>query len=567
MEKYLVSDIKKMIRESIEEASLGKVRPGAIKPSTAAPTQIPQGQSGVKQSTTSSDEGKYFPVVSYCYRKNDGENGESIVHLGLAYVYDQHVPILQKMYSKMGGIFSVVKKGKSIVELDINDANLDSFKKIIPTFQEILKRATTLTHNAKYDEKKLEELGTDITNALDATPTLEELEAYNSLVAKNWREMMNAVNDPNIKSRVKSLGAFYISNNGDETIDHRLTDRNKAIILAQDPSATYVTQKVAWEQKFNRTIVDENKFILVNYPNNKVVTKDIKEQVARKFGYGTYDNYKKLKRAGTVQRGRIHSFEMECQKRAQGFAFTYFIKMYDIANTQLMPGAEDIFETQEGYVNNLFGVPNDLANTNKAVIDASAKQAQTNAPLLQTDRTDTMLQNCLYIAIKACRNEGIPFKESGNIPEDIGGAIYEYEIKRADSTYHIPNPAARKTFAQSIAAAVSVSLGLENAIMSAFYNDHGDMTDKEAQDAYGEFNGFVAAFSSKEGREAGNATVTPLKMVNETMNENINDFNGFKNFLLKSGVNIINNEEMNDDITSQMMEESFFEMYDKLERL
>lgn len=574
MVKISLDSVKKAVNEAINEIKLGSLNNLKGNNSTTQPQTQTQ---AVANQPTSKEEGKQFPVVSYCLSEKKEGQDEPVVRLGLSYIYDQHLPILQKLYKKLDGVFTISKTGKNTIEIDIPESALDTFKKVVPTLKEALRRASSMTRNANYDEKKLDNLANDILTSISNAPSYEELQEYNKQVANNWRELASKMNDPAIKAKLRGLGAFYLTNTEDGGIDHKLSDTNKYLILRADQNATYVTQEAGWA-KLNRTIKDPSKYILVKVPAHKAVDMVTKDAVARRLGYGTYANYKKLKRAGTIQRGRIHEFEMQCQAAASGPDFAYLTKMYDVANTEVIPGMEDIFNTQEGYVNNLFGIPNDVAAANKEKTEKEIKDYKEahsgETQNVTTGRTDAMLTNTLNVILRACIAEGVPFKESGNISEDIGSAIYQYELKRANTEYHIEKPADAEMFAKSIAACVSQSLGLENSALVSYTKEH-DMSDTDAQDAWGEFFGIINAISSKKGLETGTADIKPIKLVaesDEAINEgigSISSFGDFKAFLKGIGINVKDStkNDIEEEVVPENIQESILSFGKRLDTL
>ena len=549
MSKIAVAELNNIIKKAVLNEA--KINPFAPKASTTATAQqqpqVAQAgnaatapQAGLKKTK---DEGKYYPDVAYAFVKNDGPNGENICHLGINYVYDQHLPALQALHNKVNGAFAVSKKGKSGIEIEIPEDKLNLFKRYIPVIIKMLDMAS------QSDPKKL----------------------------------VSNMNDPAVKKRMQTIGGFF-PNNGFEGIDHQLTDANKAMILAQDPNATYVTQKEGWDE-LNREIIDPSNYIIVKVPSNHPITKDIRDTVARRLKYGSYDAFKKMKRGDVkngippLPSGRVHKFEMECRAEAfrQNRGFTYPKKLYDIANTRQIPGTKNYFETEERFINNLFGIPNDIAKANKSATDAAIAKTVASMPTAPvTGWTDTMLVNALNVMIRACRNVGINFKESGNVAEDIGSAIYQYEKKRAVDEYHIPKPADQEAFANSISAAISNSLNIENAIYRTYMNGQ-TMTDEEAQAAMGEYASISAAISSKKGRETGDKDIPFLKMVVENLSPRCS-YDEFKRFLESRGVTIVGNEEnlaedaveeieVNDEPTNKAINESFYSLFDKIELL
>ena len=591
MSKIAVAELNNIIKKAVLNEA--KINPFAPKASTTATAQqqpqVAQAgnaatapQAGLKKTK---DEGKYYPDVAYAFVKNDGPNGENICHLGINYVYDQHLPALQALHNKVNGAFAVSKKGKSGIEIEIPEDKLNLFKRYIPVIIKMLDMASQSDPKkaSKYDPQALQNLENDILESFKYMPSSEELANYNASVAKNWRELVSNMNDPAVKKRMQTIGGFF-PNNGFEGIDHQLTDANKAMILAQDPNATYVTQKEGWDE-LNREIIDPSNYIIVKVPSNHPITKDIRDTVARRLKYGSYDAFKKMKRGDVkngippLPSGRVHKFEMECRAEAfrQNRGFTYPKKLYDIANTRQIPGTKNYFETEERFINNLFGIPNDIAKANKSATDAAIAKTVASMPTAPvTGWTDTMLVNALNVMIRACRNVGINFKESGNVAEDIGSAIYQYEKKRAVDEYHIPKPADQEAFANSISAAISNSLNIENAIYRTYMNGQ-TMTDEEAQAAMGEYASISAAISSKKGRETGDKDIPFLKMVVENLSPRCS-YDEFKRFLESRGVTIVGNEEnlaedaveeieVNDEPTNKAINESFYSLFDKIELL
>lgn len=567
--KISVSNIKNLVNEAIEEAKLGKG--GAFKAQ-------PQVTTGAQGNTKDPNEGKFFPRLSYCFVKNDGPNGEAMYHIGLNYVYSQHADILKRFYEKTGKGFSVIKDNgrKDAVELDVPEQNIDLFKKYLPLTAEVLKKAATLTRNTKYDEKAIQGLADDIIKGINTAPNSEELKAYYDSVSKSWKEMMDKVNDPAIQQRLKNLGAYVPSGSNEfDSIDYQMSDETKAIALAQDPNATYITQEAGWK-RLNREIIDPSKFIIVPVPSHKMVTKDVRERAATALGYGTYDAFKKMKRQGLITKGRQHKFDMKCQYLSSDKYFMYPVKMYDIANTRVMPGMEDYFETEERFINNLFGLPNDFAIKNKKKTDQDIEAYKKANPQTQvtTARTETMLANALFLMIRACRNYGITFSESGNVAEDIGAAVYRYEYQRAKDEYKMPRAEDIKLFAESVAAAVSVSLGIENAILKNFYSQRGTMSDDQAQKAFGDFLSITNAMSSEEGRKSGNRGITQLQMVVEGMGQK--NYNWFVNFLETNGIQVVPEKQIGNELEEEVIDdkeensvvkESFYKFLDKIEML
>lgn len=383
----------------------------------------------------------------------------------------------------------------------------DEFIQKIPDIVDLLYQFKTVNKMTKvsfvYDETFRDEFKQKFADIAEKTPNEKDIEEANMRIADTWMDLLSTLKDPATLNKLNSInGAIYpmasaaasrntqapdtFGDNGFES-GHALSFRNRMQVFAQDPNATFVTQKFAWEKYYNHEVIDPTRFILVTIPSHKKVDLSDRDKGAQKAGYaGGYDEFKTRKKRGELQGGELHAVRMNAQKASNDDVFFTTVKMYDVANTRPIPGMQSKFLPGAGQLrdleNNVMGIPNAAAR--KAGVAPVAA-----APIPQTTSNGSndqvqLIKDSLVAIVKKEVQSSTP-AETGNAERDIVNYAYAYaKFLLATAFQGISKPETQEAFCQGFVAGVAVAVGIEdpqaaNYLQSALANRGKDSTIKQ----------------------------------------------------------------------------------------
>lgn len=158
----------------------------------------------------------------------------------------------------------------------------------------------------------------------EKTATIDRLEKFKET-------LVNIDSDEEFKKTMQAILAQKSSEG------HRYSFMNSILIWITDPKATLVKSKINW-LKFNRTIIDPTKKIIIRSPSRNAIkpySKPEKEIVTNKFLEKV--NKKSVDQLGPGERERLG---IALRGRFTGNSFD-FTPVYDVTNTKQIEGKED----------------------------------------------------------------------------------------------------------------------------------------------------------------------------------------------------------------------------------
>lgn len=390
----------------------------------------------------------------------------------------------------------IVRPGKNTDFVNIADTIIDTLYKM----PQVNNKMTGFS--VKYDPSFEDEFITRIRDMVKKTPTAQEIEEVNMKIADNWTELLANMKDPAIQQKLGNISGIIASSvsaaqaradvKGDNGFDagHQLSFRNKMQIFAQDPNATFVTQEFQW-RKWGHEVIDPNKFIIITHPSRKKVDVNDKDAGAKRSGFaGGNDEFKMRKKRGELQGGEIHAVKMNTQYASSDDVFFYPIKVYDVANTRVIPGAKSKFldgpDQERNLSNNILGIPNAAAKAAGVATDASgAAQIPVSTTNDGTNNPQVQEIRDSLVAIVKSKVQASTPQETGNAERDIVNYAYAYANFLLKTAFQgISKPETQEAFSQGFTAAVAIAVGIQddaaaNYLSKALQNRGKDSTLKQ----------------------------------------------------------------------------------------
>lgn len=187
-------------------------------------------------------------------------------------------------------------------------------------------------------------------------------------LAKFKETLVNLDNDEEFKKTMQILTAFKNAQG------HQYSFTNTILIWIQNPNARLVKSEINWA-KFNRTIVDKSKRMIVRSPARTALRKysedqekDITNRFLQSVNKRSYDELSagEKERLGVILRGRMVKREFE------------FTPVYDVSNTAQMEGKENLIGDIEKRDEIKWFEDNMLSDEVRPIYTALMKFAQEN---------------------------------------------------------------------------------------------------------------------------------------------------------------------------------------------
>ena len=214
-----------------------------------------------------------------------------------------------------------------------------------PATVPIVKTLEYLQSTGRYAMPSIEDLMQELKMGLKNIVSSDEMKATKQSIDELWMEFIKRLDDPEMQSLVKSISPYYM---GDSTYGWKLALNNAMKIKKEMPDATFVQTAKQWQDEFNRKINDDATPLVILVPKDKTIytMQQAMDNAGYRKGTQTSDlspqqnQYLKVTaRAGTAEGGYK------------------YVKVYDISQTTVKDGHEDLFNTKAGFKNNLTGSP------------------------------------------------------------------------------------------------------------------------------------------------------------------------------------------------------------------
>ena len=285
-----------------------------------------------------------------------------------------------------------ISKLKGCLTCVVDFSNVDKW---ISNDFEIIK--SVLNNSGIYDEETLIHLDDEIYSRIGhGTPESQKYNDFEKMekdAISVWKEYLKNLHDPEVVKLIEMYSAFEV----DRIYGHRLSISNSMLIRSVNNNATFILPVNEWH-KLNRGVKRGAKryvvWVPVNHANRKdkqIVANAIKELGWGEIPYG--DLPPQVRRKVNIY--------------TNGVAQTVFTPVYeyDIADTYLYKGREDLFNTTIGLKNNLTGQLND-----KAIEDARERGGK----IPQDEGVEERTIRANDIMIKYCKNTGVKYVPSHN---------------------------------------------------------------------------------------------------------------------------------------------------------
>lgn len=373
-------------------------------------------------------------------------------------------------------VFQIKKPNNSsnsnFLYLYVNGKHIEEFKNMFGDIKNIMEQT------GHYDNSKLDDFFTKINTTIDKTVTKSDIEANDTRIAENWKELLKILKNP--KNREKFLLLQTTPTFKTDYSKSMLSPENIREVLMADPLASFVTSEESWESLFNRKVVDTSRPIIITKVLNSNIPSYIMNKLPEVAAQGGWD--KLCKENGyRLHDDPLYGFIKDARVKFKlGGSRDFFkAKVYDVRFTQLIPGAEDKFLTIPRLVNNLTGEINDaakkveaerLAKENKPIPDFDEKKYGLNKKEISKFKENL---------IKLCGKKNIAISTTGSDEDVIVKGTYNYAYA-ISSSLNILNPNNKKKFASAMVVVVANTFNIESSLIEGYAKNLPSINDENA---------------------------------------------------------------------------------------
>ena len=210
-----------------------------------------------------------------------------------------------------------------------------------------------LQSTGRYIMPSVEDVLLKLKFAIKNIVSKEEMQDTKKSTDEMWIEFMNRIEEPEMKELINSIAPYYM---GDSTYGWKLAFEQALRVKKYKPDATFVKTSGQWQRDYNRDVVDNATRIIILVPYDRQVRSN--KDTMDSLGYDTNaTRYKDLSR----QQKDVVDIS---SRSGEGKKYQY-IAVYDISDTVLRNGEEDVFNDTIGLKNNLTGELNQHAINDK----------------------------------------------------------------------------------------------------------------------------------------------------------------------------------------------------------
>ena len=221
-----------------------------------------------------------------------------------------------------------------------------------PNTQKLIKAYEFLASTGHYEMPNLDEIFNRLNDVKNDIVKPKEVEELNDTTDKMYIEFMQKLKDPKIQLLLKSIGQYQIAST---VYGWKYAMDNVIRAYSVNPNATFLQQRKQWYEKFNREVNVGAKKIILTIPSEN--TRDLDPTVVRQImdeaGYEPHETFQSLSKQ---QQDYIKT--MVRYHTGKGFIS---VPYFDISDTTLIPGEEDVWVNEVGFENNLTGKLNAAA--------------------------------------------------------------------------------------------------------------------------------------------------------------------------------------------------------------
>lgn len=555
------------------------------------------------------------PTCTSAFYGKPDDNGQEPLTVRVSGIHAAHQnDLIAEWRKKYGQIFDVkvnqsqkVGNAAAPMEFYVAPGQEDAFVAIVP---DLVQDIADMNGNKgmSYDQNFLNGLQLSILGRIDEAPTQEDLEKAQERQRMNLKDILSKLSDPEFLKKLGFVGGVSVNSYSNlkdivkqgNSVGWRISPLNQLMVHSYLPNATFVTNAWTWDHVFNREVIDPSQFALeVKVSNDK--PKDINDrmQAAAQLGYidtqntsrQPWDVYKSLS-SQLSQSQRIAVEFLANILNPQSANYTKQ-KVYDISNTRLKTDANgnplpDIWNDEVNFADNIRGIPNAAAQAYLAQSAANPDQAAATQAAAQAaaqqwaPRGNEEIADIINILAAIC------LKHCGTAPNTVAGDSLGDTIAHFAEFYAknyvcqnkgIVKPsivtATCNAFAISLAAIYGFQVQRRGAQLSGALKD--PEFEKLINSLFMDFMDLVSEINvellklSHQRKKASAKTKTQVAENVEEMKQNRTiSFQEFANIFVNGGnVNEeeICEEEVVDEVSDDVLQESFFRMLDKMEHL
>lgn len=335
----------------------------------------------------------------------------------------------QKKETRTQNAFVPRRNVRDCVQIRVGENDMEQW---LQTGMQIVQNI--LRQSGVYDEQEINDMPGYISNvAVSKAQMRQEYQNAENKAIDVWLAYLKDINNPEIVSKLQAYQRVY--RYLDVQYGHVKSAKNVAAILAIDSNATFILTAAEWRD-FNRYVKPNAKRFYVLVPLIDNVDKGKLDAVIDKCGWG-----------GTAYCDLPFQVQqlvdMKCQELDIAPPFAHYIE-FDISDTEVIPGKEDIFNTQIGLANNLNGELND-----KAKEDYAKKHGNEDMP-----EDQEMMQRTKQAAefiVNFCQKQRIPFKynETDSPSTILVNGLVAYYKSVAEADANIDKDTNKEIFAKN----------------------------------------------------------------------------------------------------------------------
>lgn len=289
-----------------------------------------------------------------------------------------------------------------------------------PATASIVKTLEYLQSTGRYAMPSIEDLMQELKLGLKNIVTSDEMKAAKQSIDELWMDFIKRLDDPEMQSLVKSISPYYM---GDSTYGWKLALNNAMKIKKEMPNATFVKTAKQWQDDLNRRVNSDAQALIILVPKDKTVHKV--SDVMNRAGY------KKGTRFNDLSPQQQDYIKVSARAGDAEGGYKY-VKVFDVSQTTVKDGHEDLFNTKAGFKNNLTGELNDVAIQDKIKNGYGNKEA-VDALYHNENGNPMLLSKALYNAISQEYPDIKMYLPKDNAPlEDFERAFQDMVMKIAD---------------------------------------------------------------------------------------------------------------------------------------
>ena len=396
------------------------------------------------------------------------DKGELVIKVGSMYANDKF--IINKKYGDIFRVFEKIAPGQKYGQIMfiISPDKFDDFKKALPNI------ISDLKSTGHYGDTALATFQESILDAVEDTPTPEQLKKNKEHVISNWKELLTHLHDPEVRKKFLLFQATaYCSGLYSGAT---LSPSNIIEVQMADPMATFVTSKKYWRTGFNRIVQPGSPNITITKVEDTMPARNLMETDPIIRDFGGFDKF--VKRFG-YRSQEMYYAKSRVRKRYDLKPSFYEDVVYDVRFTKPMDPSNDKFLAMAGVINNLTGELNDAA---KKVEREIAIERGVEIPDFDKKKnpveTPEELVKYKDFVLKKCAAKKINAPDFGNVEDTIANAVYEYALNAANEFNFLNGPGKGK-FAAAVLFAIADHFNVQSSRVNGAINLLDNLTDEE----------------------------------------------------------------------------------------